>query len=44
VVVVARKAGFYVKTIIRDYNEPLPANMMNSFTTKKGVPKIGGKL
>lgn len=42
-VAAAREAGINVKALIRDFNEPLPSNMIDRFTTKKGVPETWGE-
>lgn len=41
-VVSAREAGINVQANIHDANEPLPENLIDRFTTKKGVPKTWG--
>lgn len=38
-VAAARDAGIDVKANVRSSNEVLPDNMVDRFTTKKGVPK-----
>ena len=40
----AREVGIEVQATIRNYNDPLPANLIDRFITKKGVPKIGEAL
>ncbi|EPY2303520.1 hypothetical protein LAV35_10270 [Clostridium sporogenes] len=42
-VVAAREAGIDAKAIIHDANEILPENLIDRFTTKKGVPKTWGE-
>ncbi|EPY6472664.1 hypothetical protein ACWO4B_003364 [Clostridium sporogenes] len=42
-VVAAREAGIDAKAIIHDANELLPENLIDRFTTKKGVPKTWGE-
>ena len=42
-VVSAREAGINVQANIHDVNEPLPQNLIDRFTTKKGVPKTWGE-
>jgi len=42
-VAAAREAGIEVQATIRNYNDPLPANMVDRLTTKKGVPKTWGE-
>ncbi|WP_431812021.1 hypothetical protein [Lysinibacillus sp. FW12] len=42
-VAAAREVGINVEAIIRDCNEPLPSNMIDRFTTKKGVPETWGE-
>ena len=42
-VVSAREAGINVKTNVHGYNDPLPNEYIDRFTTKKGVPKTWGK-
>lgn len=39
----AREVGIEVQATIRNYNDPLPANLIDRFTTKKGVPKNFGE-
>ncbi|MFP3376224.1 hypothetical protein SB767_07140 [Bacillus sp. SIMBA_069] len=39
----AREVGIEVQATIRNYNDPLPANLIDRFTTKKGVPKNWGE-
>ncbi|QWH98005.1 hypothetical protein EXW36_27990 (plasmid) [Bacillus mycoides] len=42
-VAAAREVGIEVQATIRNYNDPLPANLIDRFTTKKGVPKTWGE-
>ncbi|MBP1863487.1 hypothetical protein BD780_000810 [Clostridium tetanomorphum] len=42
-VVAAREAGIDAQAIIHDANELLPENLIDRFTTKKGVPKTWGE-
>lgn len=42
-VVAAREAGIDAQVIIHDANELLPENLIDRFTTKKGVPKTWGE-
>ncbi len=42
-VVAAREAGIDVQAIIHDANELLPENLIDRFTTKKGIPKTWGE-
>uniref|UniRef100_UPI0028C439CA RHS repeat-associated core domain-containing protein n=1 Tax=Listeria newyorkensis TaxID=1497681 RepID=UPI0028C439CA len=42
-VAAARVAGIEVKANIRNFNDLLPADMVDRFTTKKGVPKTWGE-
>lgn len=38
-VVSAREAGINVEANVHGYNDPLPSEYIERFTTKKGVPK-----
>ncbi|MBC6310557.1 hypothetical protein HCJ66_13535 [Listeria sp. FSL L7-1582] len=42
-VAAARAAGIEVKANIRNFNDLLPADMVDRFTTKKGVSKTWGE-
>ncbi|MFL0253030.1 hypothetical protein ACJDT4_21715 [Clostridium neuense] len=42
-VIAAREAGIDVQAILHDANELLPENLIDRFTTKKGVPKTWGE-
>ncbi|WJE68504.1 hypothetical protein QRY64_17295 [Bacillus albus] len=42
-VAVAREVGIEVQATIRNYKDPLPTNLIDRFTTKKGVPKTWGE-
>ena len=42
-VVSARKAGIDVQATIHNYNDPLPIEYVERFTTKQGVPKTWGE-
>ena len=39
----AREAGVNVKANVHGYNDPLPSEYIERFTTKKGVPKTWGE-
>ncbi|MCU5707887.1 hypothetical protein [Bacillus wiedmannii] len=39
----AREVGIKVQATIRNYKDPLPTNLIDRFTTKKGVPKTWGE-
>ncbi|HFK1546633.1 MULTISPECIES: hypothetical protein [Bacillus] len=39
----AREVGIEVQATIRNYKDPLPTNLIDRFTTKKGVPKTWGE-
>lgn len=41
-VAAARKAGIEVTATVINYNDPLPADMLDRITTKKGVPTTWG--
>ncbi|WP_257141591.1 ParB/RepB/Spo0J family partition protein [Bacillus pseudomycoides] len=41
-VAAAREVGIEVQATIRNYSDPLPADMVARFTTPKGVPKTWG--
>ena len=40
----AREVGIEVQATIRNYNDPLPANLIDRFITKKEYLKIGEAL
>ena len=42
-VVSAREAGINVEANVHGYNDPLPSEYIERFTTKKGVPKTWGE-
>ena len=42
-VVSAREAGINVQANVHGYNDPLPNQYIERFTTKKGVPKTWGE-
>lgn len=42
-VLAASEAGIDVKAIVHDYNEVLPSNLVERFTTKAGTPKTWGE-
>lgn len=42
-VAAAREVGIDVQATVRNYNDPLPPNMVARFTTPKGVPKTWGE-
>ncbi|MGG5781822.1 T7SS effector LXG polymorphic toxin [Bacillus albus] len=42
-VAAAREVGIEVQATIRNYKDPLPTNLIDRFTTKKGVPKTWGE-
>ncbi|MBA4538753.1 hypothetical protein H1Z61_16875 [Bacillus aquiflavi] len=42
-VAAAKEVGIDVKAVVRDYNDPLPGNMIDRFTTRKGIPKTWGE-
>ncbi|MED1599181.1 ParB/RepB/Spo0J family partition protein [Bacillus pseudomycoides] len=42
-VAASREAGIEVQVTIRNYSDPLPADMVGRFTTPKGVPKTWGE-
>lgn len=42
-VVSAREAGIKVEANVHGYNDPLPSEYIERFTTKKGVPKTWGE-
>ena len=42
-VVSAREAGINVQANVHGYNDPLPSEYIERFTTKKGVPKTWGE-
>lgn len=42
-VAAAREAGIDVQATIRNYDDPLPPEMVARFTTSKGVPKTWGE-
>lgn len=39
----AREAGIDVQAVVRGYDDPLPADMIERFTTKRGVPSTWGE-
>ncbi|MDI6676463.1 hypothetical protein QMA02_11375 [Bacillus wiedmannii] len=39
----AREVRIKVQATIRNYKDPLPTNLIDRFTTKKGVPKTWGE-
>ena len=39
----AREAGIDVQAVVRGYDDPLPADMIERFTTKKGIPSTWGE-
>lgn len=41
-VAAAREAGINVQANVHNYNDPLPSNFVNRFTTPKGVPSTWG--
>ncbi|MDR4190779.1 hypothetical protein COL91_21430 [Bacillus pseudomycoides] len=42
-VAAAREVGIDVQITIRNYNDPLPPDMVARFTTPKGIPKTWGE-
>ena len=42
-VLAAHEAGINVRATVRGYNDPLPSNLVERFTTKKGVPSTWGE-
>ncbi len=42
-VVSAREAGINVQAIIHNYNDPLPIEYVERFTTRQGVPATWGE-
>ncbi len=42
-VVSAREAGINVQANVHGYNDPLPSEYIERFTTKKGIPKTWGE-
>ena len=42
-VAAAREAGINVQANVHNYNDPLPSNFVNRFTTPKGVPSTWGE-
>ena len=42
-VAAAREVGIDVQATVRNYNDPLPPDMVARFTTPKGVPKTWGE-
>ncbi|MGC6177217.1 PAAR-like protein [Lacrimispora sp. 38-1] len=42
-VAAAREAGINVQANVHSYNDPLPSNFVNRFTTPKGVPSTWGE-
>ena len=42
-VAAAREAGINVQANLHNYNDPLPSNFVNRFTTPKGVPSTWGE-
>ncbi|CAI8737065.1 hypothetical protein COM13_12345 [Bacillus pseudomycoides] len=42
-VAAAREVGIEVQATIRNYSDPLPADMVARFTTPKGTPKTWGE-
>ncbi len=42
-VLAAHEAGVNIKANVHAYNEPLPVDLIERFTTKKGVPKTWGE-
>lgn len=42
-VIAAREAGIEVQATVRNYNDPLPSDMVDRFTTPKGIPQTWGE-
>lgn len=42
-VAAAREAGIDVQANVHQYNDPLPSDLVDRFTTKKGVPTTWGE-
>ncbi|PGE63829.1 hypothetical protein COM65_09685 [Bacillus wiedmannii] len=39
----AREVGIEVQATIRNYKDPLPTNLIDRFTIKKGLPRTWGE-